>query len=141
LARLYILRNKLKICLFIFSCIFLSLKPSGPVFSSPITVGTIDRSQEMLRRDDKFREETEVEKNYFVEKIIVKGAYLIPKSEIQKITSPFENQRVSEEDARKLAASLEEACLKENPSYGQVKVNYKFRKNGVLVFSFDESTP
>ncbi len=101
-------------------------------FAAPPTAGTIDRSQELIQGDKILTQQVEKEKQYFIDKIDIKGASKLSSKEVEKIVAPFQGSWLSKKDFQKIIDSLKAAYVKKRFDTGHLKITYEIKKSGTL---------
>lgn len=112
------------ICLIVFG--------AGYVFADPPSIGSIDRSQEMIREDEALRQRIEQQEKYFVKTILLKGSLKLPAQEAEELTAPFRGQWLTKEDILQLIDSLKAVFVKKGIPAGSINISYELKKDGVL---------
>ena len=108
---------------YIYVCLILLV--AGYAFAEPPTIGSIDRSQEMIRDDEALRRKVEQGEKFFVKKVILKGNLKLSPQEAEDLKAPFQNRWLTKEDILGLIDSLK-------PVAGSANLSYELKKDGVL---------
>ncbi|MDD5692567.1 MAG: POTRA domain-containing protein [Candidatus Omnitrophica bacterium] len=112
--------------------ICLILLAAGYAFAEAPTIGTIDRSQEMIREDEALRQRIGQQEKYFVKTILLKGSLKLPAQEAEELTASFQGQWLTKEDISQLIDSIKSAFQKKGIAAGRVNISYELKKDGVL---------
>jgi len=112
------------------------LLAAGYAFAEAPTIGTIDRSQEMIREDEALRQRIEEEK-YFIKTILLKGGLKLPSAEAEELTAPFRGQWLTKEDILQLIDSVKSVFVKKGIPAGSIDISYEL-KDKVLEITIDE---
>ena len=104
-------------------CLFVLV--AGYAFAETPTIGSIDRSQEMIRDDEALRRKIEQDEKFLVNKIILKGNWKLSPQEAEELTIPFQGHWLTKKDILLLIDPLK-------PVAGSTNISYELKKDGVL---------
>lgn len=82
-----------------------------PCFSQP-TPAQIERSQQLLDKEQALRSELEKGEKVFIKKIILKGVTLLQPEEIEAMLSPFQKHWLTKADIRQIQTVIEQEYAK-----------------------------
>jgi len=116
---------------YIYVCLILLVAGYALAEQGP-TIGSIDRSQEMIRDDEALRRKIGQQERTFVKKIILKGGLKLPPQEAEELIAPFQGQWLTKEDILQLVDSLKSAFNKKGIAAASVNISYELKKDGVL---------
>ena len=117
-------------------CLF--LLAAGYAFAEAPTIGTIDRSQEMIREDEALRQRIGQQEKFFVKTILLKGSLKLPAQEAEELTAPFQGQWLTKEDILQLVDSLKSVFVKKGIPAGRINTSYELKKDKILEITIDE---
>ncbi len=110
------------------------------VFAAPPTAGTIDRSQELIAGDKILTQQVEKEKQYFIDKIDIKGASKLSLKEVENIVVPFQGNWLTKRDFQKIIDSLKAVYVKKRFDTSHLKITYEIKKPGTLEIRVNQLT-
>jgi len=128
------------VCLSVFAggYIFLSCFTLKISFAAPETASTIGRSQEILREDKALRQKIEQGEQFFVEKIVLKGASKLSQEEIRDIIVPFQDSWMTKKDIQQIIDALKSAYEKKGIETNRFQMACELKETGILEVTVDE---
>ncbi len=123
------------------ACLLLLFTQFNPAFHclSAVTVGEIEKSQQDIDKELSLRKKLEQGERYFITKIIIKGAFLIPEERIKEITQPYESHWLIQDDIQLIMNLIEEEYRKFGFSARISGISYKIERDS-LTFEINELT-
>ena len=110
------------------------------VFAAPPTAGTIDRSQEIIQKDEILTQKIGQEQKFFIGKIDIKGASKLSSYEVKNIITPFQRNLLTKKDFQKIINALKAAYAKKGFDVSHLKIAYAIKKQGILEIKVNELT-
>jgi len=89
----------------------------------------IERTQEIVEKEEALRNKIEKEEKVFIKNIIVQGATLLSEEEIKKITSPFQKHWLSKDDIQGIVNSLKAAYQQKGYNNQLARITYQVKKS------------
>jgi len=105
--------------------------------ADPLTVGQVERSQEILREEEALRAKIEKEEKVFIKKILVNGSLLLDKDEINEIILPFMKHWLDKTDIEQILGSFSQAYYQKGYAGLPIKISYQINKN-ILIITIKE---
>lgn len=98
-----------------------------------ITPSQVQRTHEILEKEKALREKIEKEEKVFIKRIVVEGASLLSKDEIDKIILPFQRHWLSKEDIQQIINLLIQTYNQKGYDASKVNISYEIKKRQLII--------
>ena len=114
-----------------FLCLVIGAK--GASFAQGHSASRIERSQEILEKEEALREKIEKEEKVYIKKIILKGITSLSKEQREKIISPFQARWLTKKDIQQILELLKEAYHQQGYPGLPASISYQIKRNNLLI--------
>jgi len=105
-----------------------------------VSPSQIQRSQEILEKEQALRKRIEEEDRFFVETITLEGATLISNEEIKEFTLPYHNRWLTKEDIEEIIQLVKQSYEQKGHAQDTLKIDYRIDKENLIINIIEKPT-
>jgi len=109
-------------------------------FAEQPSASQIERTQEIIQKEEILRDKLKIGEKVFIKKIIVKGVTLLNEDEIKKIILPFQKHWLSKADIQQILDAIGEAYKEKGYVWQFLKTSFDI-KGSCLEINVEEKLP
>lgn len=96
-------------------------------YAEPISGAEILRSQELIQKDESWRQKIKEEK-FFIKKILIKGVTILSEDTLKEIILPFEKKWLTKGDIQEMLDAIKQAYKKAGLPEEKIKLSSQLKK-------------
>ena len=100
-------------------------------FAQDVPVSQIERTQEVLEKEEALREKLNQQEKVFINKIIVEGALLLDEEQVKEIILPFQKRWLTKDDINQIINSLKQ--LYSQKTKQTPEITYQIKKHNLTI--------
>ena len=113
--------------------LFLCLSSLNICFAQDVPVSQIQRTQEILKKEEALREKLNQQEKAFIKKIIVEGVLLLDEEQVKEIILPFQKRWLTEDDINQIIDSLKQLYSQQTKQTPEITYQIKKRNLKITV--------
>ena len=100
-------------------------------FAQDVPVSQIERTQEVLEKEEALREKLNQQEKVFINKIIVEGALLLDEEQVKEIILPFQKRWLTKDDINQIIDSLKQLYSQQTKQIPEI--TYQIKKRSLKI--------
>ena len=113
--------------------LFFCLSLTNNCFAQDIPVSQIERTQEILEKEEALREKLNKQDKMFIKKIVVEDALLLGEEQVEEIILPFQKRWLTKDDINQIIDSLKQLYIRQTKQTPEITYQIKGRNLEIYV--------
>ncbi|MCX5701492.1 MAG: hypothetical protein NTW64_00720 [Candidatus Omnitrophica bacterium] len=119
--------------LFVAFSLFLLLDSKLTCFAQTPSISQIQRSQEVIEKEQALRDRLKQEEKIFINKIVVKGVSSLSEEQVQEIMQPFQKRWLTKKIIAEILELIKKAYEEKGYTLEPVKIAYQIQKKKLII--------
>lgn len=98
-----------------------------------INPSQLERSQEMIEKEEALRSKLENQEKVFINKIIISGSTILPEEDLKDINLAHKRKWLTKDDIQQILELIKQRYETEGYPTDSLKIDYKIKKNNLEV--------